>query len=179
MPQNERLRVWKGELKKTSGGLRKQDLIKNRRGKIVSKKKLASKTTKLNNLAKGGWLRSKGEMFLSKGLKPENIIRKNKPGRKSFKAEPKEQPKVQPKKAAAPKKGVQPAKKKVPPKISKTVPMEAGEKKDMSKISVGNIIVKKVSTVTAKQKWVRRAKLYKKKMKKGLFGRGYQRCGTA
>ena len=41
MPQNERLRVWKGELKKTSGGLTKGDLIKNKRGKIVSKKRSA------------------------------------------------------------------------------------------------------------------------------------------
>ena len=32
MPQNERQRVWKWELKKTSGGLRKQDLTKNKRG---------------------------------------------------------------------------------------------------------------------------------------------------
>ena len=35
----QRLRVWRGELKKTSGGLRKQDLMKNKRGKIVSRRK--------------------------------------------------------------------------------------------------------------------------------------------
>ena len=106
MPQNERLRVWKGELKKTSGGLTKKDLIKNKRGKIVSKKKSeAAKKNKENNL--GTWLRSKGEQFLSKGLKAENIVRKNKPGRKAFKKEvPEEkqsevkstQPKPKPKK---------------------------------------------------------------------------------
>ena len=39
MPQSERMRVWKGELKRTSGGLTKEMLIKNKRGKIVSKKK--------------------------------------------------------------------------------------------------------------------------------------------
>ena len=67
MPQNERLRVWKGELKKTSGGLTKGDLIKNKRGKIVSKKKSeAAKKNSENNL--GSWLRSKGDQFLSKGL---------------------------------------------------------------------------------------------------------------
>ena len=83
MPQNERLRVWKGELKKTSGGLTKDDLIKNKRGKIVSKRKSeAAKKNKDNNL--GQWLRSKGDQFLSKGLKAENIVRKNKPGRKNI-----------------------------------------------------------------------------------------------
>ena len=67
MPQNERLRVWKGELKKTSGGLTKGDLIKNKRGKVVSKKKSeAAKKNSENNL--GSWLRSKGDQFLSKGL---------------------------------------------------------------------------------------------------------------
>ena len=51
MPQTERMRVWKGELKKTTGGLRKQDLMKNKRGKIVSRKKSeAAKKNKENNL---------------------------------------------------------------------------------------------------------------------------------
>ena len=63
MPQNERQRVWKGELNKTSGGLMKKDIIKNSRGKIVSKKKSeAAKKNNENNLA--GWLRKKGEKFL-------------------------------------------------------------------------------------------------------------------
>ena len=31
--------VWRGKLKKTNGGLQKRDLIKNKRGKIVSKKR--------------------------------------------------------------------------------------------------------------------------------------------
>ena len=74
MPQNERLRVWKGELKKTSGGLTKPMLMKNKRGKIVSKRKSeAAKKQNANNL--GEWLRSKGDQFLSKGLKQENIVR--------------------------------------------------------------------------------------------------------
>ena len=58
MPQNERQRVWKGELKKTSGGLRKQDLIKNKRGKLVSRKK-SEQAGSQNNL--GSWLREKGK----------------------------------------------------------------------------------------------------------------------
>ena len=33
--------VWHGNAEKTSGGLRKEDLMKNKRGRIVSKKKHA------------------------------------------------------------------------------------------------------------------------------------------
>ena len=64
MPQKERLRVWKGELKKTSGGLTKKDLIKNKRGKIVSKKKSEHAVGDENNL--GSWLRGKGDKFQGK-----------------------------------------------------------------------------------------------------------------
>ena len=73
MPQNERMRVWKGELKKTSGGLTKDMLMKNKRGKIVSKKKSeAAKKSDENNL--GSWLRAKGDKFEGepKGLKTED-----------------------------------------------------------------------------------------------------------
>ena len=137
MPQNERLRVWKGELKKTSGGLTKAMLMKNKRGKIVSKAKSeAAKKNKENNL--GQWLRSKGEQFLSKGLKQENIVRKNKAGRKAFKKIPEEKQSEVKKKP--PKSGTK-QKKKAPPKITKTAPMKPGEKpKDKTKISVGNIV---------------------------------------
>ena len=124
MPQNERQRVWKGELKKTSGGLRKQDLIKNKRGKIVSKKKseAARKNKDANNL--GQWLRSKGEKFLSKGLKPADIVRKDKRKKKE---------------------------KNVVPKLEKLEPMKAGEKKDLSKVSVGNIVVGRPKRVRKKR----------------------------
>merc|ERR1711998_156550 len=43
----QRAKVFHGTLEKTSGGLRKSDLMKNDRGKIVSKK--ASKSAKQNN----------------------------------------------------------------------------------------------------------------------------------
>ena len=77
MPQNERQRVWKGEVKKTSGGLTKAMLMKNSRGKIVSRKKSeAAKKNNENNLA--GWLRKKGEKFLSKGVTAEHVVRKDK-----------------------------------------------------------------------------------------------------
>jgi hypothetical protein len=40
MPSSkQRLEVWHGIRDKTSGGLRKSDLVKNKRGKIVSKRK--------------------------------------------------------------------------------------------------------------------------------------------
>jgi hypothetical protein len=138
MPQNERVRVWKGELKRTSGGLRKQDLMKNTRGKIVSKKKSeAAKKNAENNL--GQWLRSKGEQFLSKGLKKENIVRKGKPGRKPFNNK-----KEDPKKKVVPKSGTV-------PKLEKLEPMKAGEKKDLSKVSVGNIVVGRPKRVRKKR----------------------------
>ncbi len=129
------MRVWKDELKKTSGGLRKQDLMKNKRGKIVSRKKSeAAKKNKENNL--GQWLRSKGDQFLSKGLKQENIVRKNKPGRKAFKKK-----KVPEEKQSEVKKPPKSGTKRQAPKITKSEPMKPGEKPDdKTKISVGNIV---------------------------------------
>ena len=157
MPQNERLRVWRGELKKTSGGLTKDMLMKNKRGKIVSKRKSEAAKKNANNL--GDWLRSKGDHFLSKGLKQENIVRKGKAGRKAFKKPeekkpeaPKPKPKAAPPKPKAkpkpaPKKKVQPApkkKKKAPPKITKVAPVGPGQKpKDKTNISAGNILPRK------------------------------------
>ena len=152
MPQSERVRVWKGELKKTSGGLTKKDLIKNKRGRIVSKKKSeAAKKNSDNNL--GAWLRSKGDPFLSKGLKAENIIRKNKPGRKAFKKEDEvpEEKQSEVKSTQKPKKTVI-AKKKKPtlrlrlkpkapkPTLKKVRPTMVGDKPDnRASIDVGNI----------------------------------------
>ena len=119
MPQNERLRVWRGDLRKTSGGLTKDMLIKNKRGKIVSRKKSGQATSNENNL--GSWLRAKGDKFEGepKGLKEEEA----------------------PKKAAAPakKKAAAPPAKKVKPKLTKVEPMKPGEKEELHKISVGNI----------------------------------------
>ena len=159
MPQSERQRVWKGMLKKTSGGLTKADLVKNKRGKIVSKKKsAAAKKNKENNL--GQWLRSKGDHFLSKGLKAENIVKKGKPGRKAFEKEaPKIAVKPKPvvKKKAQPKpkpvvKKKKPVVKKAPPKITKSEPIKTGEDKNPAKVSVGNIVVKGQESSAAQQK---------------------------
>jgi len=162
MPQNERVRVWKGDLKKTSGGLRKQDLMKNKRGKIVSRKKSeAAKKNKENNL--GQWLRSKGEQFLSKGLKQENIVRKNKVGRKAFKK--KEEIPEEKQSEVPPKSGT---KQKKAAKITKIEPSKPGEEPDAGKVSIGNILVKGKSSLSEKQKWIKRAKHYKQKRKKDL-----------
>ena len=141
MPQNERLRVWRGELKKTSGGLTKAMLMKNKRGKIVSKRKSEAAKKNANNL--GDWLRSKGDHFLSKGLKQENIVRKGKAGRKAFKkpevpeekqAEvPKkkkvEAPKPKPKPAPPKPKAAPPKPKAAPPKPKKAPPKPDPKKK--------------------------------------------------
>ena len=182
MPQNERLRVWKGELKKTSGGLTKPMLMKNKRGKIVSKRKSeAAKKKNANNL--GEWLRSKGDQFLSKGLKQENIVRKGKAGRKAFKQEKKEVPEEKqaevpatkpkpvpkPKKKAVPKKKVAKVAKvaPAPPKITKLAPVGPGQKpKDRTKISAGNII--KTADFSKKEKYVKKAAMYKNAFKKTL-----------
>ena len=67
------MRVWRGEIKKTTGGLTKDDLGKNRKGKIVSRRK-SRQAADQNNL--GEWLRNKGDRFqdmpqahAAKGLK--------------------------------------------------------------------------------------------------------------
>ena len=168
MPQSERLRVWNGTLKKTSGGLTKNDLMKNKRGKIVSKKKSAAAKQSANNL--GAWLRSKGDHFLSKGVTKENIIRKGKPGRKPFKAQkqpekaeeaPKPKPQPKPKPKAKP----------APPKITKEAPSKPGDKpKNKSNIDVGNIYDQKAeqakfAKLDITEKWRKLAKAFKKKGK--------------
>ena len=74
MPSREqRVRVWRGDLKKTTGGLTKDDLVKNRKGKIVSRRE-SRQAADQNNL--GEWLRNKGDRFqdmpqahAAKGLK--------------------------------------------------------------------------------------------------------------
>ena len=82
MPSREqRVLVWKGELKKTSGGLTKDDLIKNKRGKLVSRRK-SKQAADQNNL--GDWLRSKGDKFKTKPK--EKVKETEKPTKKKIKA---------------------------------------------------------------------------------------------
>ena len=113
MPQKERLRVWRGEAKKTAGGLTKKDLMRNSRGKIVSRKKSAAASSK-NNL--GHWLRKKGDSFHGK---PDD---KKKPPK-------------------APKPAVD--KKIAKPKGRRKSPIKSGEVKNYREISVGNILTGK------------------------------------
>lgn len=49
LKQGSRRQVWNGSAEKTPGGLTKEDLIKNERGRIVSKKKC----TTMRNCYKG------------------------------------------------------------------------------------------------------------------------------
>ena len=74
MPSSkQRLEVWRGIRAKTSGGLRKEDLVKNKRGKIVSKRK-SEQAGDQNNLGdflrKDGIKVSKDKMLYKKGAKP-------------------------------------------------------------------------------------------------------------
>jgi len=163
MGQKERLRVWKGELRRTAGGLKKSDLAKNKRGKIVSLKKSQS-SRKENNLK--DWLRTPGQSFAGK-LKNAGKPLPAKKGKSKLNP-PKPKPKLKPqppqkKKKASPKKAVKKAPvkkapvkkapvkkapvkkapvKKAPVKKVKT-PAVAGQHKDLKKVTIGNILVKK------------------------------------
>ena len=132
MSSNQRLEVWRGTRAKTSGGLTKADLTKNKRGKIVSKKK-SQQAGSQNNL--GSWLRLKGkkvpkdEMLRKKGDVLEESTKKKAKGapKKAVKqAAPKKlrlrlrlpaKPSGKAAKQAAPKKPA--PKKKAPPKITR------------------------------------------------------------
>ena len=155
MPQTERMRVWRGELKKTSGGLPRDMLMKNKRGKIVSKRKSdAAKKSDENNL--GSWLRSKGDKFSGepKGLTSEDKEKVVNAPKKEKVVKKIKKEKVVKKVVNAPqkikkeikkeiKKVVNAPKKKAPgtpPRPKGKAPMKAGEEKDLSKVSVGNIL---------------------------------------
>ena len=121
----QRSEVWRGVRKKTSGGLTKADLIKNKRGKIVSKKKSVQAANQ-NNL--GELLRTKGaKMKKSEIMHPKGKAAKPKPAAPKPKAKPKAaapKPKVKPKlkvppKAAAPKQKAKPKPKPAPAKPKK------------------------------------------------------------
>ena len=99
MSSAQRIAVWNGERASTTGGLKKSDLMKNRHGRIVSKRK-SEVARKLNNLGN----------FLARKAKG-----------KAKKAEPKpEPPKVAPPKPKPkPKPKVAPPKKKSQAEIAK------------------------------------------------------------
>ena len=94
MPSSsQRQEVWNGTRAKTSGGLTKSDLVKNKRGKIVSKKK-STQASNQNNL--GAFLREKG-----KKVPKDQMLRKK--GEVSKKPAAKPAPKPVPKSKPVPK----------------------------------------------------------------------------
>lgn len=59
-----RAQVWHGTAKKTSGGLTKTHLMKNKHGRIVSRKKHASGKKSIKHLKKLGYVAKKGQFKL-------------------------------------------------------------------------------------------------------------------
>jgi hypothetical protein len=58
--------VFHGTAKHTSGGLEKKDLVKNKHGRIVSRKKMALGKKALKHLVKAGYKPKKGTFKLMK-----------------------------------------------------------------------------------------------------------------
>ena len=147
MPSSkQRLEVWHGIREKTSGGLRKSDLIKNKRGKIVSKRK-SGQAHDQNNLK--GFLREKGKsvpkdaMLYKKGAKKAPAA---KPAVKTLtpKKKKKQPPKIAAKKPAPPKVQV---KKKPAPKKKKLASKKKGNP-DINPITKQPYAKKKAGYVT-------------------------------
>ena len=122
----DRVRVWNGEIKRTRGGLMRVDLVKNKSGKIVSRRRSAAAKAGSNL---GKWLRVKGHKFrdvpegavkgAAKATKPKPKPPK-KPPPKPKKTEPKPKPKPSPAlpkpKKTEPKKQARPKPVAAPPK---------------------------------------------------------------
>ena len=71
-----RAEVYHGNARQTSGGLTKKDLIKNKLGRIVSKKKFMT-AKKEKRLEKYGFFAKKGKFGYVKGESKKNTTRKN------------------------------------------------------------------------------------------------------
>lgn len=61
-----RAQVWHGTAKKTPGGLTKNNLMKNKHGRIVSRRKHASGKKSIKRLRKLGYIAKKGHFTLFK-----------------------------------------------------------------------------------------------------------------
>ena len=59
-----RAQVWHKTAKKTSGGLIKNDLMKNKHGRIVSRRKHKTRKKSIKNLKKLGYIAKKGQFNL-------------------------------------------------------------------------------------------------------------------
>ena len=69
-----RAQVWHGTAKKTPGGLTKNNLMMNKHGRIVSKRKHASGKKTIKNLRKLGYVAKKGQFKLfHKGKKSRKM----------------------------------------------------------------------------------------------------------
>jgi hypothetical protein len=69
-----RAQVWHGTAKKTPGGLTKSNLMKNKHGRIVSRRKHASGKKTIKNLRKLGYVAKKGQFKLfHKGRKSRKM----------------------------------------------------------------------------------------------------------
>lgn len=75
-----RAQVWHGNAKKTSGGLTKSHLMKNKHGRIVSRRKHASGKKTIKNLRKLGYVAKKGEFKLFRKGNKGNKSKKMKGG---------------------------------------------------------------------------------------------------
>ena len=64
MAVGSKSQVYHGTAKHTSGGLTKKDLMKTRKGRIVSKKKHAAGLKALKQLKKAGYVAKKGTFKL-------------------------------------------------------------------------------------------------------------------
>ena len=61
--EGSRAQVWHGTVYKTSGGLKKRDLVKNKHGRIVSKRKQAT-ARREKRLVKAGYKPTKGKFIV-------------------------------------------------------------------------------------------------------------------
>ena len=113
MSSAQRLAVFRGDRLKTSGGLFRKDLIKNKRGKIVSKKK-SGQARDQNNLGK--WLRSDNEKVSKAEMLPPPGDASKKRAKPPAKAPAKPKAVAPKPKAVAPKKQAAPKPKPVAPK---------------------------------------------------------------
>jgi hypothetical protein len=66
MATGSKSQVWHGTAKHTSGGLTKKDLMKTKKGRIVSKRKHAAGKKALAQLKKAGYVAKKGTFKLFK-----------------------------------------------------------------------------------------------------------------
>ena len=142
----QRSQVWAGTRKKTSGGLTKSMLVKNKRGKLVSKKK-SEQASSQNNL--GSWLREKGkkvekaDMLRKKSEPPADApaskAKKAAPKKAAAKAAPKAAPKPKPAPKAAPKPAPAPQPKKQPKVVRKQAQAAPKRKKDKKKSNINPV----------------------------------------